>query len=169
MSADRIWRPVPIGGLEDSYEVSNLGEVRSRKTGHYRLLKPKLNKVTGYEYVCLYSDGAEVTRTVHRLVAMAFIPNPNALPEVNHIDEDKTNNCVENLEWCTSHYNNEHSKHKRYKPVDVLAVDGEKLGTFVREMAACNVLRLSKSSVSKAVRGIRHTAGGFIIKYSEGE
>lgn len=169
MGEQREWRPVPFDGFGESYEVSNFGEVRSRKTGHYRLLRPKYNKRTGYTYVNLFLNGEGLTRSIHRLVALAFIPNPYGYSEVNHIDEDKTNNCVSNLEWCTSSYNNEYSKHKRQNPVDVFDVDGKKLGTFVSEKAACSVLGVSKASVSQAVKGSRCTSGGFILKYSESE
>ena len=105
------WRP--IEGYEGLYEVSNTGRVRSLdmyvKGKGYRLhkgkvLSPAKNK-NGYLKVNLHCNGKRKTITVHRLVAEAFIPNSDNLTQVNHRDEDKTNNNVENLEWCDVKYN----------------------------------------------------------------
>ena len=96
-----------IAGYEGLYEVSNLGNVRSlnyNHTGQTRILKSGKHKL-GYLLVVLCKDGEMKTHKVHRLVATAFIENPYNLPEVNHIDENKTNNRVENLEWCHHKYN----------------------------------------------------------------
>lgn len=125
-----IWKP--IKGYESRYEVSNFGRVKSldRKvrrldvkgrpshvTVKGRILKPTLSVgVTGgYPTVKLMIDNKGKTKKVHRLVAEAFIPNPNNYPEVNHKDEDKTNNHVNNLEWCTKEYNNSYGT--RYKRI----------------------------------------------------
>ena len=89
------------------YQVSNLGRVRSLgndKTRKERILKPKINN-KGYLQVILCKNGKVKTFLVHRLVATAFIPNPDNLPVVNHRDENPLNNCVDNLEWCTQKYN----------------------------------------------------------------
>ena len=91
-----------IKNYEGLYQVSNLGRVYSIRNN--KILKPKLNKC-GYLSVNLKYKGSHVTKSIHRLVAEAFIPNPNDFPQVNHKDEDKTNNCVDNLEWCTAKYN----------------------------------------------------------------
>lgn len=106
------WKPVV--GYEGLYEVSSLGRVRSldryvKNNYSYwlrkgKVLSPEKNK-DGYLLVSLCCNGKRYLRTVHRLVAEAFIPNPDNLPEVNHINEDKSNNRVENLEWCTRKYN----------------------------------------------------------------
>lgn len=99
------WKDVP--GYEGLYQVSNFGEVRSlfyRGKENVRVLKPAANK-KGYLHVVLSKDGKTYTAQVHRLVAIAFIPNPNKLPVVNHIDWNKQNNRVDNLEWCTVKYN----------------------------------------------------------------
>lgn len=93
------WKAVP--GYEGLYEVSNKGNVRNVR----RNTLLRLQKNQGYIRVWLYKNGIQAGLRVHRLVAQAFIPNPDNLPEVNHIDEDKTNNRVDNLEWCSRKYN----------------------------------------------------------------
>ena len=97
------WRPIDgYGGL---YQVSDLGRVRSKKYGRWKVLRPrKTNK--GYLTVGLFKDGKKNTVSVHRLVADAFIENENLLnTEINHKDENKENNRVSNLEWCDRSYN----------------------------------------------------------------
>ena len=86
------------------YEVSNLGRIRNRK--NYKVLRTVFDKL-GYERITLPSDknGNIEILSVHRLVAKAFIPNPDNFPCVNHKDENPSNNCVDNLEWCTYSYN----------------------------------------------------------------
>ena len=105
------WKPVE--GFEGLYEISSLGRVKSlnyRHTGNERILKP--GKVGGgYLQVELCRDGKVKRFLVHRLVATAFIPNPEGLPEVNHKDEVKINNCVSNLEHCNAKYNNSYGTH----------------------------------------------------------
>ena len=86
------------------YKVSNTGKVKSLKYGKEHILKPRNNKKS-YKQVILYSNGKIKPILVHRLVAEAFIPNPYNLPEVNHKDENKNNNNVTNLEWCSHKYN----------------------------------------------------------------
>lgn len=92
-----IWKP--IEGF-DGYMVSNHGRVNGKR----KMLKPS-GGTTGYLHVTLFKNGERHTKLVHRLVADAFIPNPNNLPVVNHIDENRANNHVENLEWTTQEGN----------------------------------------------------------------
>lgn len=114
------WKEVV--GYSGLYEVSNIGRVRSLDRKAYRkgksksgfmvtikgkILKNKLNH--GYHHIHLYTGGKYRTKKVHRLVAKAFIPNPEDKPNVNHIDLDRTNNKVDNLEWCTQQENIDHS------------------------------------------------------------
>ena len=111
-----IWKD--IKGYEGLYQVSNLGRIKSfnyMNTGKEKIKTPTLQKKHpmkqgGYLQTTLYKNNQSKTVVVHRLVAEAFIPNPDNLPQVNHKDHDKTNNCVDNLEWCTAKY---HSNHKR--------------------------------------------------------
>ena len=100
-----------ISGYEGLYQVSNLGRVRSFKSGKWQTLKNRLTR-WGYYLVTLYKDGKATNKWVHRLVAQAFIPNPDNLPQVNHKDEDKLNNAASNLEWCDSKYNNNYGTKK---------------------------------------------------------
>ena len=93
------WKAIP--GYEGLYEVSNKGNVRNVR----RNTLLRLQKNQGYIKVWLYKNGIGTGLRVHRLVAEAFLPNPDNLPEVNHKDEDKTNNNVDNLEWCNRKYN----------------------------------------------------------------
>lgn len=113
---EEIWRPVV--GYEEYYEVSNTGRVRTiprtvyTNNGGYinigQVIKAPMLHYKGYLQVRLKVNNRPKTFFVHRLVAEAFIPNPNRYKYVNHIDEDKTNNLVGNLEWCSALYNNLH-------------------------------------------------------------
>ena len=116
---EEIWRP--IEGYEGLYEVSSYGRVKSLKRPYEnnggiqwtkeRILSPGKDK-DGYLQVNLHCNGKQHQRKIHRLVAQAFLPNPDNLPQVNHRDEDKLNNRVENLEWCTAKYNSNYGSRK---------------------------------------------------------
>lgn len=157
------WRD--IKGYECVYQVSNLGNVR-RLVGfrcrNERILKPR-KKAKGYLMVHLCDNGIRKDVSVHRLVAEAFIPNPNNLPEVNHIDEDKTNNRVSNLEWCTRQYNVEYS--------NAITVNQYTLsGEFVKEWVSTNSIErelgYNHGYISKCCTGKRNLAYGFIWRYN---
>lgn len=96
------WKP--INGYNGRYLISDYGEVKSRSNGTETILKQEYNS-SGYKRVTLYKNGKRTRHFIHRLVAEHFIPNPENLPLVNHIDEDKENNIVSNLEWCNGSYN----------------------------------------------------------------
>lgn len=102
------WKPVE--GYEGLYEISSLGRVKSLWFGKEKILKPMKTKY-GYLRVALFRDGKGKFLLIHRLVAEAFIPNPKRLPEINHIDEDKTNNAKSNIEWCSRRYNINYGTH----------------------------------------------------------
>lgn len=120
-----IWKD--IEGYEQLYQISNLGNVKSLGNGGSNASKDKILKPAklkyGYLTVNLCKQGKRKQYQIHRLVAQAFIDNPNNLPEVNHKDEDKTNNYIENLEWCERKYNinygtrNQRSAENRSKKV----------------------------------------------------
>lgn len=106
-----IWKP--IEGYEGLYEISNLGRVKSIQYFNHvnnksyprnKILKPLPND-RGYHRVDLSKFGRSKRYRIHRLVAEAFIPNPNNFPEINHIDGNKQNNSINNLEWCTRKHN----------------------------------------------------------------
>lgn len=99
-----VWRE--IEGFP-GYEVSDQGRVRSNKTGEWKIRKP--SKTAGYCYLILRLDGKSHGKLVHRLVAQAFIPNPNELPEVNHLKGLKEDNRASELEWSTKIQNIEHA------------------------------------------------------------
>ena len=100
-----LWKPFP--GYEDLYRISNYGRVMSFAKGKPRILKPIAERRNGYNMVTLYRKFGEPGQKVRigRAVALAFIPNPDNLPCVNHKDEIKTNDRADNLEWCTKAYN----------------------------------------------------------------
>lgn len=90
----------------DNYEVSTHGRIRNKRLGI--IMRTHGNR-GGYEQLCLTQNGNRRTCKVHRLVAETFIPNPDNLPQVNHIDGDKWNNNIDNLEWCTPQQNMQHA------------------------------------------------------------
>lgn len=154
-----------IKGYEGLYQVSNFGRVKSNKFGKERILKPFTNS-TGYLLVSLCKDGKVKAFTVHRLVAEAFIDNPDNLPQVNHRDENKLNNNVDNLEWCTNEYNiNYGTRTERCsKPVLQYTLDGE----FVREWPS--IMEAARNGyyqghVVACCQGKRKAHKGFIWKY----
>lgn len=110
---DEVWKDIP--SYEGYYQVSNLGRIKrlprhkptdKRKT-HNNIRKPRLAE-NGYFRINLSKDNSVKWFGIHRLVALAFIPNPDKLPVINHKDENKQNNRVDNLEWCTHQYNREY-------------------------------------------------------------
>lgn len=125
-----IWKDVK--DYEGLYQVSNKGQIkrtkhtRSNGRGYYtvneRILSTHLNN-KGYKIITLCKNNKVKTHILHRLIAEAFIPNPDNLPQINHKDENKTNNDIKNLEWCTHKYNNNYGTKnnrtalKRGKPV----------------------------------------------------
>ncbi len=128
-----IWRD--IDGYEGHYQVSSYGNVRSVKKEPY-VLKGDYQS-NGYKRVYLWKDGRKENRLVHRLVALSFLPNPNGYTDVNHIDEVKSNNNYENLQWCTHIYNMNYGN-VRQKISN--ANKGRKLTEYHRKMCAISAL-----------------------------
>lgn len=106
----------PLLGFDKDYRVTENGDIISmdyRRTGVPKKLAPQRN-IYGYAIIKLMKDGKSITYRVHRLVAMAFVPNPDNLPHINHKDENKLNNNPNNLEWCDNSYNNNYgTRNKR--------------------------------------------------------
>lgn len=167
---NEIWK-----SIDDRYSVSNLGRVKSNYANKERILKPYKNR-RGYLMVDLRYQNTRKTMQVHRLVAIAFIPNPDNLPEVNHKDEDKTNNRVENLEWCTTEYNCNYGTRNVRKGINcrksICSVDED--GNVVHYMSraeASNVTGINDTSISKALSdkfSMNKTAGGMLWFYDDG-
>ena len=178
-----------IKGYEGFYQVSDCGNVRSLERDVYRqngtvhhlkekILVPNLDRY-GYPYVYLYKNGKGKFMLVHRLVALAFIPNHENKPQINHKDEVKINNVVENLEWCTASYNNHYGtrtaravqNHKYPKlgnAPSAKAVFCEELNkTFDCITSAGKELGIGRTSISNVCNGRTKTAGGFHWKYAD--
>ena len=160
---EEIWKDKK--DYEGHYQVSNCGRVKSIKFGKERILKPVPNSF-GYLFVNLCKDGKVKAFTVHRLVAEAFIDNPNNYKEVNHKDENKTNNIVTNLEWCDRKYNCNYGTRteKCSKPVLQYTLDGE----FVREWestAECGRNGFNQGAVNACCLGKLKKYKNFMWKY----
>ena len=157
------WKAVV--GFEGLYEVSDLGRVKSlgnNKTRKEKILKQQKHR-GGYLFVILYKDGKAKHSKVHRLVAKAFIPNPNNLETVNHRDEVKTNNAASNLEWMTQGDNVIYSRARQVQMLDKQT--GELLATFPSTHEAGRVTGIKQSSISECCRGKLKSAGGYKWRY----
>lgn len=172
------WRD--IRGYEGKYQVSNLGKVKNLKTKN--ILKG--NYTRGYRYVVLCKNGSQSSPKVHRLVAETFVENPCGFECINHVDGDKANNHIDNLEWCTHSHNTLHSyelglqekqfgsKNHMYKkrgklnakskPVIMKSLEGENLKRFESVELAVSWLKqrghpkARSSSISQCARGIKY-------------
>ena len=165
-----------ISGFE-GYYVSDEGDVYSSKSD--RILKQEIRK-DGYCQVDLWANGKGNKQRVHRLVATAFIPNESGLTEVNHIDGNKQNNVVSNLEWCSQKYNVRESMRlhpeqnepiKKYNasrtiPVAQYTKSGEFIRMFKSAEEAANELGICERNIRQVASGTAHrkTAGGFVWK-----
>jgi hypothetical protein len=184
---EECWKPVV--GYEGFYEVSNHGRVRSvthtiiRSNGVPTIIKSKLIRFSklpcGYLQVGLHRDGKTKSARIHRLVAMAFIPNPYNLEQINHKDENKTNNYVDNLEWCTPKYNTNYGTGMERmvitkllsgeggRPVLQYGLDGKFVNAYKSVGVAARALNLSPCSISECCNGTRghKQAGGYQWKF----
>lgn len=176
MSNREEWRDIP--GYEGLYQASDHGRIRSLNNIQHvvfrgkPVIKPKYGKVIkpgkhrgGYAMVWLSKNGVVKAHTVHRLVADTFLPNPSGLPEINHIDGDKKNNSISNLEWCTRNTNIQHMYQTLNKGRNGRAVVCCETGKVFRSIvdAAASIGR-SHGSVSQALR-TGQRSGGFHWKW----
>ena len=171
-----IWKD--IKDYEELYQVSNFGRVKSLYTN--RILKGSKNNRGGYLKVSLCKNNIKSTKTIHRLVAQAFISNPENKPQVNHIDEYKTNNMVSNLEWSTSKENNNHGTHnerasKAISKSNSIAIIATNLKTdesteFYGTRECARQLGLHDSNITHVLKGRYKQTGGYTFKYlNEGD
>ena len=183
----RIWKDIP--NYEGMYQVSNLGEVKSLNYNHTKCAKLLKVSINNYGYCTVTIDGKRVK--VHRLVAQAFIPNPYNLPQVNHKNENKTDNRVSNLEWCDAKYNCNYGT-RNLRMGDSLSGNGNgmygkkhssetkaKIGGKIKKKVICietdmifdslkdlaNYLDVNYNSVIRVLNGSRKSLKGLHFKY----
>lgn len=171
---NEIWKK--IEGYEN-YEVSNMGRVRSLNyngTGKMKIMRPG-KKSGGYLFVCLYKNGKVKQMYIHRVVAEAFLPNPDNLPCINHKNEIKTDNRVQNLEFVSHKYNINYSRNwegaveVRRKPVLQYTKTGELIGEYKSMMKAQRQTGINQSNISSCCAGKRKSAGNYIWIYKKDE
>ena len=172
MFEKEMWKP--IKGYEGLYEVSNLGNIYSVRSKKNKA--PHKNK-RGYFRVQLWKENAGTHHSVHRLVATAFVENPLGKPQINHIDEDKTNNKADNLEWCTQLENHNHgtinhrisrsltNNPKISKPCAILDETGDIEKVFPSVYEASRQTGINVSSIRDVLHGRHKHAGGRLWRF----
>lgn len=177
MGNQEIWKD--IEGYEGLYQVSNFGRVKSLNKYHHKreqILKPNL-KSDGYYETSLSKNSKPKWVRTHRLVAQAFIPNPENKPQINHKDGNKLNNCIENLEWVTNKENIDHAiamgleklnghENPNAKPVDQYDLDGNFIRHWKCIKYASEELKIHQSKISMVCNNHSKTAGGYIWKFA---
>lgn len=156
-----LWKDVI--GYEEYYQISTLGRIRNKIEN--RILKP--SKSGGYYHISL-RYGKKKECLIHRLVAEAFIDNPFNFRCVNHKDENKLNNNVDNLEWCTVRYNSSYGKCELMRNQRVIQYDlsGNALKIWESIKEASETLNISREGISACCRNKRKTAGGYAWTYA---
>lgn len=169
----------------DDYSVSPDGRVKRDSISQGTQggeISIQHNKKTGTCFVIIYKDGQPQHKSIHRLVAEAYIPNPDNKPEINHIDGNRSNNFVTNLEWCTPSENIKHSHDQldrnytaygsnngNSKSVTQYSLNGLQLNVYGSTSEAERHLKIPYTNIAKCARGERKSAGGFIWRYEEKE
>lgn len=167
-----IW--IDIAGYEGLYQVSNWGRIKSLKK--YRSKKEQImvqQIKKGYYTIRLSKHSKKKDYVVHRLIAQAFIPNPNNLPQVNHKDENKLNNKIENLEWCTVTYNNCYGtrlerasvSNKLRREVLKFDLDNNYIDTYKSVTEAGRRNNTSVANISACCRGVYKQSKGYIYRF----
>lgn len=163
-----IWKDVV--GYEGLYKVSNLGNVYSCHVNRNLSIATRKDN---YQFVMLRHNGKQRYKMVHRLVAEAFIPNPDNLPVVNHKDENPSNNHMDNLEWCTwqynATYNNAHIKRgeQQIKTVYAYNRNGDLHETYLSASDIANDLNMTDSNISTVCNSDYRTYGGYVLSHKE--
>lgn len=174
-----IWKDIP--NYEGLYMASNLGRVKSLPKHYHKeiILKNKLTKDGYYESTLIKNGKPKFIRT-HRLVAMAFIPNIENKPQINHIDGNKLNNNVNNLEWCTLQENKDHAIRTglqdfrgKNNPKAKSVLQYDKKGNFIKRYdtirEAMKETGTLESKISMVCNNHSKTAGGYIWKFERGD
>lgn len=162
---------VPVVGYEKQYMVSDDGIVFRVTARGLRKVEP-IEDQHGYYRLSLSKGNEKKKALVHRIVAEAFIPNVGNLPCVNHKDENKKNNCVDNLEWCTHKYNTNYNNmnyrrmESRRKPV--IAIGNGNVLYFESITAASKALKINHANILAVINGKRKSAGGMIFALQKG-
>lgn len=161
---------IPVLGLENYY-ATDCGDIYSRKTGRFKKLT-QFKNWAGYMRVGLFVNNKRVTYSVHRLIALTFIKNPNNLPQVNHIDGNKSNNNVNNLEWCSLSQNVKHAyKNNLIKPKTTKVIQYTKDMKKIKIWDSINEiekhLKINHSNIVTVCKQNtnRKYAGGYIWRY----
>lgn len=173
------WKEIPE--FNGAYQISSYGRLKSveRTVKHpqgscvlkEKILSEVVNK-RGYIEYQITHNGNHYSRKAHRLVAEAFIPNVNNLPQVNHIDAVKTNNHVENLEWCDNQHNilhaYEHGLNRRVHKIEQLDIDGKVVHVWQSSGEACRLAGYNRANIHAACKGKLKTYKGYIWRYKNG-
>ena len=168
-----------IRGFEGLYAVSEGGALKSlermkpyrdgERKHHERIMSFRIIK-GGYAQLDLCKNGIKRPYLVHRIVAETFVPNPKNLPQVNHKDGNKLNNCADNLEWCTAKENMIHSVkaglRTDLKAVDALSKEGRYIATYPSIKEAARALGVNHQNISSCCHGRTRSCGGFVWRYS---
>jgi len=170
-----IWKDIP--NYEGIYQVSNFGNVRALVFRNHKCIKPKIHILKkqidkyGRERIMLHKNSKQKLYQVHRLVAQAFISNPNNFPEVNHKDENPLNNNVDNLEFCTRSYNAHYGtgivrmgiEHR--KPIVQLDKDFKIIKTWSCGKEIANYYGVTPAAISNCCKGKSKTCCGYIWRF----
>lgn len=170
---EEIWKD--IDGYEGKYQISNMGNVKSFSKfspPSGRILKTCHSR--GYTWVALFDkNGKHKNWLIHRLVALAFVPNPNNYKEINHKDEDKKNNRADNLEWCTRAYNMSYGTARfrqglsYSRAVEQLTLENIPIAKYYSVKIAATINNIDSSSILKCCKGTRCFVGGYKWRYAD--